>query len=103
MKNNSALMKGVFLGIGLVSLIGGAILGWPYLMRLFNSPGKKINSKYAGSLYRLEHDYVYAVTFDIEGSKNTIFMVKGENNQFDVWKPGQNADKVYATALMIDR
>ena len=102
MKNKPVLLKGFFLGIGIAALIAGAILGWPYLMKLFSSTEKNISSKYGGNLYLLEHDYVYAVTLDIEGSKNTIFMVKGEHNQFDVWKPGQNANRIYATAFMID-
>lgn len=102
MKNKPVLLKGVLLGLGLAALIAGAILGWPYLIKFFNSPEKKIVDRYSGNLYVLEHDYVYAVTLDMEDTKNTIFMVKGKHNQFDVWKPGENANRIYATAFMID-
>ncbi|HVK97006.1 MAG TPA: hypothetical protein VM368_04270 [Flavisolibacter sp.] len=102
MKNKPARLKVIYLVIGLTAFIVAAILCGPYLMKYLSSPEKNIKSDYSGNLYLLEHDYVYAVTLEINDVKSTLLMVKDEQNQFDVWKPGQNANRIYATAFMID-
>lgn len=102
MKNKNSLLKGVLLGIGLTVIGGALVLGWPYLKTFFSSDVNKTIHRYAGNLYVLQHDFVYAVTIETEDQKNTVYMVKGPQDQFDVWKPGLTTNRVYATAFMVD-
>ena len=102
MKDKSTLLKGVLMGMCVSGLIVGTYFGWPYLKRFFGSPEITIKYQYADNLYLMEHDFVYAVTLDIDGQKNTLMLKKNADNQFDIWKPGESGNRIYATAFMID-
>lgn len=96
------MFKGFFLGLGSAAAVLGVIIAWPHLAGLIRSPAASIRAAYADNLYLLEHDYVYAVTLNINGSKTGIYMIKKESGGFDLWEPGQTANRIHATAFMID-
>ena len=67
---------------------------------------KAIEKKYADNICLLTHDFAYSVSFIADdGSVSTIYLVKNENNQFDVWEVDSavnTANRIYASALITD-
>lgn len=67
---------------------------------------KAIEKKYAENICLLTHDYAYSVSFTADdGSVSTIYLVKKENNQFDVWEVDtavNTANRIYASAFITD-
>ena len=67
---------------------------------------RAIEKKYADNICLLTHDYAYSVSFTADdGSVSTIYLVKKENNQFDVWEADSavnTANRIYASAFITD-
>lgn len=102
MKNKSSLWL-------TLTIIIGAILFFvlkPVVKEWLRITPKAIEKKYADNICLLTHDYAYAVSFTADdGSVSTIYLVKNENNQFDVWEADtavNTANRIYASAFITD-
>ncbi len=67
---------------------------------------RAIEKKYADNICLLTHDYAYSVSFTVDdGSVSTIYLVKNEDNQFDVWEADSavnTANRIFAAAFITD-
>lgn len=102
MKNRSSLWL-------TLTIIIGAILFFalkPVVKEWLRITPKAIQKKFADNICLLTHDYAYSVSFTADdGSVSTIYLVKNENNQFDVWEADtavNTSNRVYASAFIID-
>ncbi|TRX03226.1 hypothetical protein [Flavobacterium gawalongense] len=107
-KSNSLFLTFKVIAVGLVTVIVVGLLLYifnPIIKERFLTESN-IKKKYADNVCLLSHDFAYAVHFPAEdGSINTIYLVKSENNEFDIWEADSivnTANRVYATAFIID-
>jgi hypothetical protein len=92
-----------------LSIIVGVILFFvlkPVVKEWLRITPRAIEKKFADNICLLTHDYAYSVSFTADdGSVSTIYLVKNENNQFDVWEfdsAVNTANRVYASAFITD-
>jgi hypothetical protein len=79
---------------------------WSQIRNSFSNPGKKIENLYQSNLCLLSHDFVYTVSFNSNDKNVTVYLVKNETGQFDLWESNNNSvgstNSVTCTALIID-
>jgi hypothetical protein len=72
------------------------------IKRIINPPQKILLKDYSSHLFRMQHDYVYQVILQKDGKSVAVHLVKTEKGDFDIWQPGENVNRIYAAALMVD-
>lgn len=87
----------------LVPVAATAIILLPqYIKDWMNNPEKKLVKDYLSHLFILQHDFVYKVTFPVNGKNTSLYLIKNSEEQFDAWDPGETTNRVTAATFMKD-